>query len=524
METATRFRRQPRRGLAPELRGWRAVLANLAAGQRDPAKVLQAATNMRPQRDAADSGWTNRPGFSRYNSSRYEGGTHPCIGLCRLVTATGTSADLGVWNGKLINVGSGAAYTLSGATIQARDSGPVYLLGFGKWLVVSDGATAPWYTTLVGSPITCIPILFDGSTNEPAYGRPATYYGKLFFIRSSDRREMVWSEEGDPSIGYKQTGYANNWVLTQTATDPLCNLFGTNDGLYVFRSRSTTKISGQVFTNFSATGTREGVSEDWGCLAGDSITSLGEGGSFIFADQLQRIWAYAPGSGLTPWWPPTVTGEFQGGYTSSGLDPAYGLPSQPTMYADTFGLVLAVTPGNLAVAQVFTVDGRYCGTWAFSTAITGGTLSFGAVGVQSSAPAVTDEKGGFYFLDWNLHKDVDYNVDCAFAKQIVLHPYPYDEGVEYLLDTLTLGAACANGTVFQATVKNQRNPSGTNYNATASTSGYNNAFPGTAAWALNESGRSHQITIADSAPVKTQVRLYSLKLGLVYAGQDVGNP
>ena len=191
------------------------------------------------------------------------------------------------------------AKVLATATIGSRSTiGPWYAVTFNDKVIWSDGHTAPFSHdgTVNGG--------YAALSNAPAfYGPIWVHYGKLMGIDASDRATIMWSEENQPGTGYDQGGYNNAWTLLQTDTDPLYRGLPTNDGLIVFRRRSTTAITGEVNENFASTGTREAVSSEVGCGSPDSVFFGGEDGELIFfTDADGRPHVMKPGGSPQPIW------------------------------------------------------------------------------------------------------------------------------------------------------------------------------------------------------------------------------
>lgn len=160
--------------------------------------------------------------------------------------------------------------------VAVDSSARIFVLTFTDQLVVTDGVNKPW--------------MWDGSTftlltNWPVvYGPMTIYYAKLFGIKSADRKTFVWCEENQPNTGMEAGGYNNAWDFVQTSADALTLLLGTNDYLYVYRTKATEYVTGEVSDNFKSTGTRSGISETIGTsspfavLVGQKVFTLDSDG------------------------------------------------------------------------------------------------------------------------------------------------------------------------------------------------------------------------------------------------------
>ena len=162
-------------------------------------------------------------------------------------------------------------------------AGQVYAVSFGNEIVVSGafGTELPYrLTNLTATPITKTNITLDSAV-PTTYSRckPTVYGGKVFFLVTSDATEIVWSEEGDASIGYKQTGYNNTWEVRQNSTDYIQAIHGANAGLVYFRNGSIGQILGTVSSEFQTTATHDGIS-----------VGVGIGGLHALLEHDDQIW------------------------------------------------------------------------------------------------------------------------------------------------------------------------------------------------------------------------------------------
>lgn len=158
---------------------------------------------------------------------------------------------------------SGATITAAGATLSTTAG--VWGIEFNKQLVLHDGTNRPFMVDAAG--------VVTNLANAPAsaYGNPARYYGKLFFIKGSERNTIVWSEENDATIGYEAGDYNNAWTLSQAGTGNLYAILGTNEALYYWRPTATGLIRGAVTPDFSTAGTHDEVSRLRGSVSGSPL-------------------------------------------------------------------------------------------------------------------------------------------------------------------------------------------------------------------------------------------------------------
>lgn len=181
---------------------------------------------------------------------------------------------------------------LTTAGITLSDSARCFAVTFADKVIVSDGVNTPWAWdgTAGAGGLTLL-------SNAPVfYGPLVVYYAKLFGIKATARQTFVWSEEGDPTIGYEAGGYNNAWDFVQTATEGLQALASTNEALYVFRSNSCTAVIGAVTTDFKTTGTREALDPTIGTTAPASVIVIGN--AVWFVDQYGRFQRAQVGQGV----------------------------------------------------------------------------------------------------------------------------------------------------------------------------------------------------------------------------------
>lgn len=188
----------------------------------------------------------------------------------------GTTAHIDTWDGTAwTTVVTNAQLVVAGiswTTVYVE----LFWCEFNNQVVFSDGVNVPWtWDGTAGAGIVRL-------TNAPiAWGPPTVYYGKLFFIKVSERDTIVWSEENQPNTGYEAGGYNNAWSLTQTGGGALVALLGTNAALVYFRADSIGRILGPVTTAFQSSGVHDDVSTSVGCGDYRSVVESGTDVWFI---------------------------------------------------------------------------------------------------------------------------------------------------------------------------------------------------------------------------------------------------
>jgi hypothetical protein len=188
-----------------------------------------------------------------------------------------------------------AELTAAAITIDP-DVAQVAFLTFTNKVLINDQVNTPW--------------MWDGTahggltklTNAPAFfGQPTVYSGRLMGIKVSDPVTFVWSEADTPNTGYEAGGFNNSWSLTQTDSNRLYRLLGTNDELKVFRARSATAVTGTVTSNFASSATRDSLSETEGTTSPFAVVLRDVDAMFIDADMHPQY--LRPGAqGATPLW------------------------------------------------------------------------------------------------------------------------------------------------------------------------------------------------------------------------------
>lgn len=265
----------------------------------DPRKAFLL-QNVYPQDEMLGGGVVGRPGFQLTQAGQLgSAGKRVSQGTFQFTKLDGTEYTITIVGGQFYTYDWGAlawtevltAANFTTAIIALDQATRCYFVTFSDKVLVSDGVNIPW--------------LWDGTTNggltkltnAPVFwGQPVVHYAKVFAIKDEERSAMVWSEEANATIGYEAGGFNNAWTLGQTDQEALFALYATNEVLYYFRSRSTGAIAGQVTTNFSNTGTREGVSETVGTESPAGV--VGHEGDVYFHDSDGRPRMIRSGLGL----------------------------------------------------------------------------------------------------------------------------------------------------------------------------------------------------------------------------------
>lgn len=271
--------------------------SDVADSSPDKAKLIK---NMMPLAAASGLAWVIRPGYVSVADTMGSKGQ----GVFQFRLASGTLLQVAVYSGEIyvldLTTPTKTKYVstanLTTASITLSATARVSFAVLNNKLVVSDGVNTPfqWDGTSGAAGLTVL-------TNCPVlYGPPTIYYSKIFGIKNSDRRTLVWSEENDPTLGYEAGGYNNAWDFTQQNQAPMTALVGTNEALYVFRATSITEITGAANEEFQTAGVRASVSESIGTTAPWSLIYSRR--ALFFLDELGRPHYFRISGEVIPIW------------------------------------------------------------------------------------------------------------------------------------------------------------------------------------------------------------------------------
>jgi hypothetical protein len=233
------------------------------AVSNDPRFALEV-LNLMPSNLEKPSTFGSRPGFDRLLTSQLvvAGISYGTLGQLVHHQVSGGQHFILLAVGRAVLRYNCALDLATLAVSLTPNVGRMYGMSFGDTVVVHDGVATPVYGT-TGS--------LANLSNAPIfYGQPVPYYAKLFAIKATERSTIVWSEEGDATIGY-ETGYRNRWRIGQTDQDWLYALASTNDELFYFRARSIGSVRGAVTPDFVTDGTHDGVSSELGTTSPDGV-------------------------------------------------------------------------------------------------------------------------------------------------------------------------------------------------------------------------------------------------------------
>ncbi len=178
--------------------------------------------------------------------------------------------------------------------IEIDASNPVFCVSFNGELVVSDEVNKPWVYN-AESGVAEIIEADDDHNPWNTKGGPTIRAGKVFFIvqgrggflatedgdiiiteggdtlanelLSGFQNTVFWSEELDVRIGYRQGDYDNSWELSQSSSELLGALVGTESRLVFLRNKGIGDITGEVSEDFKAQSTKDGIDATLGTNA-----------------------------------------------------------------------------------------------------------------------------------------------------------------------------------------------------------------------------------------------------------------
>jgi len=312
--------------------------------------------NMYPLDPEINAGWEGRPGFDQAGVQLGSAGKRTSQLIYQFTALDGTEYTCCIVGGKLYTYAWATSTWTDKSAGQSTTSETArcYAVTFADKILVSDGVNVPW--TWDGTNFVAL-------TNCPVlYGPPEVYYAKIFGIKSTERSTIVWSEENDPTIGYEAGNYNNAWTLGQTDQEPLTRLKGTNYALVVFRERSITSISGQVTTNFTSTGTNDGISS----VIGTTSDVIYIGDTIYFRDADYKPWTLSVTNRAVQ---PAYTGIRE---TVSGWDVSnFALESSAYLPGMEVALMTVTVTGDTYPEKMMAFDVRsreFVGMWALAEA------------------------------------------------------------------------------------------------------------------------------------------------------------
>ena len=326
----------------------------------------------------------------------------------------------------------------------------------------------------------------------PAYsvfGQPVIYYGAVFVIYQQietvyARTTIGWSEPNQPSVGYQQTGYDNQWTLTQTSSDPLFALAPTNDALYYSRQLSWGAVAGAPGINFQGTATHDVVSGNVGCVSPASVKVFLN--TVYFADMLGRPYRFAVGGSPEPlWYQARVQFDTYTTSPTTAVAQQVFAVVEPNLNLYLLGFTVVLSSGISSFLAFDLVTGRFQGVWSVTSAtMDAGGLVMDAEGSAAIAFLQVNASGTTHV--WRLTRTYEgvWTDNSATIVRSISTPWVLYNG--YQTHRVTEARALQNAVgVTAAVVVNSANGIGSGGALTTITSGANVAELGRVVWLDN---------------------------------------
>lgn len=284
---------------------WDGLLDSVAPTARREGKYL-IGQNIYPLDPAVGDGLVGRPGCRVVGAQLGSVGRRRVQGTVEFTRKSGAKYRIAIVGGHFYTLDwatetwtevlTAANFTTAGVTLD--QTARIAFLEFSDKLHVSDGVNVPWlWDGTTGGGITLL-------SNSPVlYGQPTARVGRVFGIKAADPATIVWSEPDDATTGYEAGGYNNAWTITQTDSNRLYRLIGTEEALFVLRARSGTIITGTVTANFASASTKDALSETLGTKSPWGVEVIGTN-DLVFPDANMQPHLLVPGGQPTPIWTP----------------------------------------------------------------------------------------------------------------------------------------------------------------------------------------------------------------------------
>lgn len=404
---------------APLLRAgpFKGVFSSSAPYDDSPSFLNDARNGYFPN-PSAPSSFYARPGFELQNGGTAvytSASTFRGQGSFTHTDLDGSTLNFLVFGGHLFRVnptfGPGAFEDVTpvGVTIDSAITTRVAFCDLVGTMVVTDGVHRPWIaSTLTASPIVGTYIDYDGAAvSWSAYGAPRVYGGSMFFILNqvnsiSRRQDIAWSSSGDPSTGYQQPTFDNNWTLITSSSGALFALWGTNNALYFWREASIGTIAGAVGPDLASTATEDAIGFNVGAQAWATMTEYGN--TIYFCDGLGRPYSVRPGEA-----PKAIWLQMQSFVDASSIaSPATTALTATGTFEPTLNLWIVAIWGETPAAQTSPIEafafdvrtGTYVGRWdvtphCFIDCLGTFVDSYGRATLVVLGSATTDGVSGF---------------------------------------------------------------------------------------------------------------------------------
>lgn len=129
--------------------------------------------------------------------------------------------------------------------------------------------------------------------------RPQIIVASVAAVTTAFGNVLTWGEVAAANTGYQQTGYDNNWALTQVDNDTIFGVAAVEGTLYAVRANAVTVITGTSMDTIRTQATREGI-EGVGSTSPKSFWVWNN--ALYIVDRIGRPWKIRPDRTLVPLW------------------------------------------------------------------------------------------------------------------------------------------------------------------------------------------------------------------------------
>jgi hypothetical protein len=331
-------------------------------------KFLFGAVNMQFV-DAKDGGGVLARHGLMGRTTQYGDSSHR-LGQCvyKHLGIGGTIYNYQFTGGKMYQwAGTDTDHTLLAPTVTISQTNRIFCASFNGLLIVSDETNPPW----VWDPVALTSTVINVDSVPSAWntkGGPVIYGGKIIFAVKSIggtffRNAIVWCEELQATVGYKQTGFNNYWQLIQTGTDVIGALAAEENGLYIIRNKGIGLITGVVNADFKTNATRDTISATVGTDCPASVVLVDNWVYFLDMDG-RPFRMRANGGEPEPLW--LAMRRIFDARTASVTNPASRAvvaTNGAGMYHEKYNLVLFTIWDKLTIYAFDAATGSFVGQW-----------------------------------------------------------------------------------------------------------------------------------------------------------------
>jgi hypothetical protein len=378
----------------------------------DPPDLLVEAVNTYIPDPQGGSGVYARPGFQLLNGGAaiYANATpFRGQGIYTHTQLDGSTISFIAMGGRLFRAND--TYTTFtdvtpvGITIDSALNTRVDFISLIGNLEISDGVNRPWIASnLTSTPITGTYIDYDGVGGSWSSKKPFLYGGSIFHplkqVNGIGRGvDFSWCEPGQPTVGFQQANYDDNWTLTNSNAGIIYAGAGTNSGFFYWRAGSIGTANGPVGPTLASSATEDSVAFNVGTQAAQTIQQFGN--SFFFCDAIGRPWRFVPGTPPEPIW---LQMRAQVSQSTVGNPATTSIVAtsviEPTLNLYLVGIWSPTPSTQTPVTRLYVFDARtgtYLGYWVLGPGIgidcigsftdAGGRVTIIVLGSKAASPA-----------------------------------------------------------------------------------------------------------------------------------------